>query len=148
MSSHFEPQDPAFETRLRESFALQRVMQTLKVRIAHIAPGEVDLVMPFQLELTQQNGFLHAGIVTTVVDSACGYAAFTLMPSGSDVLSVEFKVNLLAPARGEELVARGRVLRQGHTLSVVCGEALARQGGEEKHVAQMQGTMFCVNARS
>lgn len=147
MVSDFVPQDPDFEARVRESFARQRVMQTLGVRLVHVAPAEVDLAMPFQPELTQQNGFLHAGIVTTVMDSACGYAAFTLMPKGSDVLAVEFKVNLLAPARGEELIARGRVLRQGRTLSVVCGEALARLSDDEKHVAQMQGTMFCVSAR-
>jgi uncharacterized protein (TIGR00369 family) len=107
----FVPQDPDFEARVRRSFALQRVMETIGARLARVAPGEVDVELPFRDDLTQQNGFLHAGIVSTVLDSACGYAAFTLMPADAGVLSIEFKVNLLAPARGERVIARGRVVR-------------------------------------
>lgn len=147
MSQPFEPPDPDYEARCREGFGRQRVMETLGVRMVRIAPGEVELVMPYREDLTQQNGYLHAGIVTTVTDSACGYAAASLMPAGSDVLSVEFKVNLLAPARGDELLARARVLRPGRTLTVVVGEAFVRSGQQEKQVAQMQATMFCVADR-
>lgn len=104
-----KPANPDFAARVRESFGRQRVMATLGARIVHLAPGEVHLELPFRAELTQQHGYLHAGIVTTLLDSACGYAAFSLMPADATVLSVEFKVNLLAPAAGEKLLARGRV---------------------------------------
>lgn len=107
------PQNPDFERLVREGFEEQQVMRTLGARLTRIAPGEVEIELPYREALTQQHGFLHAGVVTAVLDSACGYAAFSLMPPGVGVLSVEFKVNLLAPAKGEELVARGRVLRAG-----------------------------------
>ena len=141
------PQDPGFEARVRGSFAQQAVMETLGARLLRVAPGEVDIELPFRADLTQQNGFLHAGIVTTVLDSACGYAAFTLMPADAGVLSIEFKVNLLAPAQGERVVARGRVVRAGRTISVCQGDAFAVRDGEERHVATMTGTMMTVLPR-
>jgi uncharacterized protein (TIGR00369 family) len=121
----FQPRDPDFERRVRSSFARQAAMQTLGVRLERVAPGEVDLVLPFRADLTQQHGFLHAGIVTAVVDSACGYAALSLMERDAAVLSVEFKVQLLAPARGAWFRGLGRVVRAGRTLTVVAGELRA-----------------------
>jgi uncharacterized protein (TIGR00369 family) len=136
-----------YETRLRENFARQAAMATLGAEIAHVAPGEVDLRMPYRAELTQQHGYLHAGIVTTLADSAAGYAAYTLMPPDAEVLSVEFKVNLMAPAMGDAFVARGRVKKSGRTLTVVTADVVAVRGGEERIVATMQGTMMTMISR-
>ena len=143
----FEPQDADFEARVRESFARQRTMATLGARLARVAPGEVDIELPFRDDLTQQHGFLHAGVLATVLDSACGYAAFSLMPKGAAVMSVEFKINLLAPARGERVIARARVKKAGRTITVCEADALAVNSGEEKLVASMVGTMMCVVGR-
>lgn len=142
--------DPDFETRVRASFARQQFMTLLGARLERVAAGEVCIRLPFQAALTQQHGFLHAGVVTSVVDSACGYAALTLMEPGAAVLSVEFKVNLLAPARGREFVAVGRVVRAGRTLTVCTGEARALpegDGGGEVPVAIMQATIMAVRER-
>src|SRR5215217_6221216 len=117
-----EPRDPDFERRVRSSFAQQAAMTTLGAVLQRVAPGEVDIGLAFRPELTQQHGFLHAGVVTAVVDSACGYAALSLMEPGVAVLTVEFKVQLLAPARGARFRAAGRVVRAGRTLTVVSGE--------------------------
>lgn len=137
--------DPGYEARVRASFARQAAMATLGAEIAHLAPGEVDLRMPYRAELTQQHGFVHAGIVATLADSACGYAAFTLMPADAAILSVEFKLNLLAPAAGDAFVARARVKKAGRTLSVVTADVFAlRDGEDERLVATMQGTMMTV----
>jgi uncharacterized protein (TIGR00369 family) len=122
-------------------------MATLGVSLVRVEPGEVELALPFQHALTQQHGFLHAGIITAVVDSACGYAALSLMERGSAVLSVEFKVNLLAPAAGERFHAHGRVLKPGRTLTVCTGELVAIQGSSERVVAVMTGTMMAVRGR-
>lgn len=145
--SRFEPQDPDFERRVRDSFVRQRVMETLGARLTHVGPGVADIELPFRLDLTQQHGFVHAGIVATIADSACGYAAYTLMPPDAAVLSVEFKVNLLSPAKGELVVARGRVRKSGRTISVCEGDVFARADGEEKLVATMVGTMMTVRDR-
>jgi len=142
-----EPKDPGYEARVRESFARQTAMETLGVRIARVAPGEVELEMPYRADLAQQHGFLHAGIVTAVMDSACGYAAYSLMPAEAEVLSVEFKTNLLAPAAGERLIARARVVRAGRTLTVCQGDATMVAEGREKHVATMVATMMTVLGR-
>ena len=142
------PPDPAFAERVRRSFARQRLMATLGATLARVAPGEVEIALPFREELTQQHGFLHAGAVTSAVDSACGYAALTLMPAGAAVLTVEFKVNLLAPAEGERFLARGRVVRAGRTLSVCTGEVTAFRGAEEKTVALMTATVMTVRERA
>lgn len=136
----FQPPDPDFERRVRASFSRQRVMATLGATLAHVAPGEVDIVLPYREDLTQQHGFHHAGVTTTIVDSACGYAALTLMPAGAAVLTVEFKVNLLAPGDGERFVARGRVLKPGRTITVSTGEVFAVKGGVERLVATMTAT--------
>ena len=136
--------DPIIESRVREGFAAQRIMETLGARLASVAPGEVVIELPYRADLTQQDGFLHAGVVTTVVDSACGFAAFTAMPADARVLSVEFKVNLMAPAAGQRFVATGRVVRAGRTLVVCQGDVVASGGGEERQVALMQATMMCV----
>ena len=142
------PRDPDFARRVRESFVRQAVMTTIGATLARVAPGEVDVALPFRADLAQQHGFLHAGIVTTVVDSACGYAALSLMEPGAAVLSVEFKVNLLAPAVGARFLARGRVVRAGRTVTVVTGELLALDEGEAAEagrvVAIMTGTMMSV----
>jgi uncharacterized protein (TIGR00369 family) len=141
------PRDPQFESRVRESFARQRLMQTLGARLLRIAAGECEIEMPFSPAFTQQHGFLHAGTLTSVVDSACGYAAFSLMAPGDAVMSVEFKANLLAPAEGEALIARARVLRSGRTLTIVAGDGFMRAGGEERHVFTMLATMIAVQGR-
>jgi len=145
-ASH-QPADPDFERRVRDSFARQTVMHTFGARLARVAAGEVDLELPFRADLTQQHGFLHAGIVATVLDSACGYAAYTLMPADAAVLSIEFKTNLLAPARGELFLARGRVIRAGRTVTVCAADGLMREGAAERHVATMVGTMMTVRGR-
>ena len=140
--NELRPVDSEFESRVRESFARQRVMQLFGARMERVAPGAVDIVLPYREDLTQQDGYVHAGVVTTVADSACGYAAYTLMPAGSGVLSVEFKVNLLRPAAGAEFVAEARVVKAGRTLTVTRCDVYARAGGEAKLVATMMGTMI------
>lgn len=140
-------QNPEFERLVRESFAKQQAMRTLGARLVRIEPGEIDIELPHQDSLTQQHGFLHAGVVTAVLDSSCGYAAFSLMPPGAGVLSVEFKLNLLAPARGEVLIARGRVLRAGRALSVCQADGFMRTGDQESPVATMLATMMTVTGR-
>ncbi|HEY6196344.1 MAG TPA: PaaI family thioesterase [Candidatus Eisenbacteria bacterium] len=141
------PKDPGFEARVRESFARQAFMGTLGAALGRVAPGEVDIELPVRAPLLQQHGSVHAGAITSVLDSAAGYAAFSLMPAGAGVVSVEFKVNLLEPARGERIVARGRVLRAGRTLYVCVAEAIAFDGDHETRVASLQGTMMCLVGR-
>jgi len=142
-----EPQEPGFETRVRESFARQAFMATLGAALARVTPGEVEIELPVRAALTQQHGSVHAGAIASVLDSAAGYAALSLMPADAAVVSVEFKVNLLEPARGERVVARGRVLRAGRTLYVCIAEAIAFDGGRETRVAALQGTMMCLLGR-
>lgn len=132
---------------MRASFARQAVMTTIGARLAMVAPGTVEIELPFRPDLTQQHGFLHAGIVTTIADSACGYAAFSLMPAEASVLTVEYKVNLLAAARGERMVARARVRRPGRTLTICVADVLAVSGGEETPVAMMLATLMAVYGR-
>jgi uncharacterized protein (TIGR00369 family) len=119
-------------------------METIGATLSRVEPGEVEIGLPYRADLTQQDGYLHAGIVTTIVDSACGYAAFTLMPADAAVLSVEFKLNLLSPARGERFVARARVLKPGRTLTVCAGDVFAVTGAGEKLVATMLATMMAL----
>ncbi|MBV8052558.1 MAG: PaaI family thioesterase [Acidobacteriaceae bacterium] len=141
----FAPKDLNFANRVRASFARQRVMQTLAVEIVGLKPGRVELRMPFALEFTQQHGFVHAGIIATVLDSACGYAAFSLMPADAAVLTVEFKTNLIAPAKGEQFVFRAQVLKPGKTLTVCDAHAFALdRSREERLVATMTGTLMAV----
>src|SRR5690242_19813966 len=136
------PPDPAYADRVRASCAAQGVMRHLGAVLTLVEPGRCVIELPFRPELTQQDGFFHAGVATTIVDTACGYAAFTLMPAGARVLTVELKLNLVAPARGQILRATGRVERAGRTLTVVRGEVEAVTGGEAVTVALMQGTMM------
>ena len=131
--------------RVRTSFAKQAFMQLLGAELTHVAVGEVDITLPFRADLVQQHGFLHAGVSAAIADSACGYAALSLMPADSAVLSVEFKVNMLAPARGTKFVARGRIVRAGKTITVVRGEVIAIAGdGTSKVVLELLGTMMTV----
>jgi uncharacterized protein (TIGR00369 family) len=141
------PQDPEFEPRVRASFERQRFMTTIGARLARVTAGEVDIELDVRDDLTQQHGFLHAGVLAATADSACGYAAFSLMPPGAAVLSVEFKINLLAPAVGDRIVARGRVIRAGKTVTVCWGDVTAYAGDSERLVATMVGTMMTVRDR-
>lgn len=142
---HFAPLNPSFAEEVTQNFAQQPVMNLIGARLAHVEPGVVEIELPFRADLTQQDGYLHAGVITTVADSAAGYAAFTLMPAGSRVLSIEFKVNLLRPARGELFVARAEVIKAGRTLTVVRADVFASSENPEKElVATMQGTMMCL----
>lgn len=134
--------DPNFETRIRSSFERQGIMKTIGARLLSVAPGEVRIELPWSEAVTQQHGFVHAGILSTIADNACGYAAYTLMPAGSDVLGVENKINFLAPARGERFVSVGRVVKAGRTLAVCAGEVWAYDNGTESLVAVMQTTMM------
>lgn len=143
----FQPRTADYEARVRQSFARQQAMHTLGAQIVRIAPGHVDLGMAFDERLTQQHGFLHAGVLATLMDSACGYAAFSLMPAEAGVLSVEFKINLLAPAKGERFIARATVKRPGRTITVVTADAFALQDGDERLIATMQATMMCLMDR-
>ena len=133
-----------FEHRVRASFAQQRFMETLGATIHVSSAGRVEIEFAFQPTLTQQNGFVHAGAITSILDSACGYAALSVAPEGCDVLSVEFKVNLLAPAVGEHFVARAHVKRAGKTLIVCAADCFARKGADEKIVATMLGTIMAL----
>jgi uncharacterized protein (TIGR00369 family) len=141
------PADPAYAERVRASFARQRVMSTIGAELVHLAPGEADIRLAYRPELTQQHGFLHAGIVGTIADSACGYAAFSLMSADAAVLTAEYKINLLAPAQGEAFVARGRVVRAGRTLTVCHADVVAIRDGAEVPVAILLATVMTVRDR-
>jgi len=136
--------DPNFDTRVRANFDNQRLMTTIGATLERVEAGKVDIRLPFRNDLTQQNGFLHAGTIAAVADSACGYAALSLMPADADVLSIEFKVNMLAPAKGDAIVARGIVIRAGRTIMVCRADVVSITGRDEKLVAAMQGTMMVV----
>jgi uncharacterized protein (TIGR00369 family) len=132
---------------VRASFGRQQVMATLGAKLTHVAPGEIDIWTPFDSAFTQQHGFMHAGIVATIADSACGYAAYSLMPPENAVLTVEFKINLLAPAHGEAFVARGRVLRAGKTITVCQADVMAIRAGAESHIATLVATIIGLRDR-
>jgi len=151
MASHdeFIPQDPDYERRVRESYRRQTALETIGATLTRVEPGLVEIHMPFNARLAQQNGFMHAGIIATIVDTACGYAACTLAPADANVLTVEFKANFMAPARGELFVAIARVMRAGKTLAVCQGEVRARAvGGGEVLVAAMMATIMVLRERS
>ncbi|WP_315837843.1 PaaI family thioesterase [Bradyrhizobium prioriisuperbiae] len=137
-----EPQDPDYQERVIASFDRQQAMRTLGIAITRMAPGKLDLAMAYDAAYTQQHGFVHAGIITAGLDSACGYAAFTLMPADCDVLTVEFKTNLLAPASGDRFEFRAEVIKPGRTLTVCEARAFALRNGEEKLVATMSATLM------
>jgi uncharacterized protein (TIGR00369 family) len=144
--SEFQVQDPAYEARVRETFAQQQLMQQLQATITDLTPGRFQITMPFAQKWTQHNNFLHAGIVTAIVDSACGFAAYTLMPADVDVLTVEYKVNFMSPGIGERFIATGQVLKAGRTITVCEGKVVAKQGDSQKLIAAMQATMIAVRS--
>ncbi|MDZ7861867.1 PaaI family thioesterase [Acidovorax sp.] len=146
-SPAFEVRTPHYADRVRDSFALQGAMQTLGARLARIEPGAVDIELDWAAALTQQHGFLHAGMVATALDSACGYAGFTLMGDDAAVLTIEFKINLLAPAQGERFRMEGRVLKPGRTITVTEGRAYALGAQGDKLVATMGCTLMAVTGR-
>jgi uncharacterized protein (TIGR00369 family) len=137
-----------FDQRVRASFARQEAMVTIGAELTLVTPGTVEIELPFSDRLTQQHGFLHAGIISTALDSACGYAAFSLMPENAGVLTIEFKVNLLAPGKGERFLFRGNVTKPGRTIIVADGQAYAfAADGGAKLIATMTGTMMTVTGR-
>ena len=140
----FTPIDPDFEKRVRDSFDRQQFMHTIGATLGSVKAGSVDIHLPITPSVAQQHGFVHAGAVASIADSACGYAAFSLMPADAGVLAVEFKINLMAPAKGDTLIARGRVLRAGRTLSVCQAEVVAVTDGAEKTVALLTSTVMTV----
>ncbi|KAA8605896.1 thioesterase [Salipiger aestuarii] len=146
--AQFEPKNPDFDARVRDSFDLQKVMHTLGIGIADLTPGHIVLEMAHSDALTQQHGFLHAGIVSTALDSACGYAAFSLMPADAAVLTVEFKVNLLNPADGQRFRFVADVVKPGRTLTICEARAYALKGQDEKLVATMTGTLMALVGRT
>lgn len=146
--AQFEPKNPDYDARVRDSFNRQKVMQTMGISIAELSPGHIVLEMAHQDALTQQHGFLHAGIVSTALDSACGYAGFSLMPVEAAVLTAEFKINLLNPADGEQFRFVADVVKPGRTLTICEGRAYAIKGGDEKLVATMTGTLMALVGRS
>lgn len=142
------PPDAGNAARVRASFGHQHAMALLGAQMTEVGAGTTEIVLPFREDLTQQHGFVHAGIITAIVDSACGYAALSLMPPGVGVLTIEFKVNLLNPAAGERFVARGQVVKPGRTIMVCTGEVVAeRADGSQQMVALMQATMMVVRDR-
>jgi uncharacterized protein (TIGR00369 family) len=143
----FNPKDQNFAARVRASFARQTAMATLGIEIAGLQAGEVELRMPYASAYAQQHGFIHAGIITTALDSACGYAAFSLMPADAAVLTFEFKANLIAPARGEYFLFRARVVKPGRTITVCDAQAYAMEAGKERLVATMTGTLMALFGR-
>jgi len=140
-----KPLNPTFADELRTSFSEQTVMTLIGARLSKVEAGHVEIELPYRTDLTQQYGYLHAGIVTTIADSACGYAAYTLMPPHSQVLSVEFKVNLLRPAKGDLFRAQADVIKAGKTLTVVRADVTATSSdGEPTLVATMLATIICL----
>ena len=141
----FSPPNPDYAARVRDSFARQAAMQLIGARMTEVGPGSVTIELPVREDLTQQHKFVHGGIVGMIADSAGGYAAFTLMPADASVLTVEYKINMLAPATGQRLVARGQVLKPGRTLSIVRADVFGVTGGSEKLVASMQQTLMVMH---
>lgn len=144
----FQIQDPDYETRVRKTFAGQAALATLGIMLARIEPGTLELQMPYDAKFSQQNGFLHGGVVSAGLDTACGLASYTLMPVHADILTVEFKINLLAPAKGQTFRFVGNVVKPGRTLVVSEGRAYAIDDGREKLIATMSATMMTMIRRS
>jgi len=141
-----QTRNPTFAEEIKQSFAKQTIMGLIGAKLTRVEPGIVEITLPYRADLAQQHGYLHAGIVTTIADSACGYAAYSLMPRDSEVLSVEFKVNLLRPAKGEMFLASAEVLKNGKTLTVVRADVFSLNQTEQRTlIATMLGTMICVS---
>jgi uncharacterized protein (TIGR00369 family) len=140
-----QPRNPTFAEEIKQSFAKQTIMGLIGAELSRVEPGLVEITLPYRPDLAQQQGYLHAGIVTTIADSACGYAAYTLMPPETEVLSVEFKVNLLRPAKGETFVAVAEVVKAGKTLTVVRADVFGMDHeGQRELIATLLGTMICI----
>jgi len=144
----FTASDPAFEPRVRASFERQGIMRLIGARMTRVAPGRVEIELPYRADLTQQHGFFHAGVTSTIADSAGGYAGYTLFPAGSTVLTVEYKINLISPAEGEKLIAVGQVKKAGRSLTVCELEVLAAKGGVAKPCAYGLQTLMCLEGRA
>ena len=143
----FEPADPGFAARVRDSFARQSVMTLIGAELTRVEPGLVEIELPFRADLCQQHGFFHAGMTSTIADSAGGYAAFTLFPAESSVLTTEYKINLLAPAAGERLRAVGRVVKPGRMLTICDVEVFALMNGAEKLCAKLLQTLMTMHGK-
>jgi uncharacterized protein (TIGR00369 family) len=141
------PKDPAYADRIRASFAKQNFMASLGAVLVDVKPGRVKIELPYRNDLTQQHGFFHAGVTSSIADTAGGYAGFTLFPANSSVLTVEFKMNLLAPARGEKLLAIGEVIKSGRTLTISDLKVFAFRDGRETLCASGQQTLICLHER-
>lgn len=140
----FKPRDPDWERRCRGSFAAQQYMRLIRGEIVSIAPGRCIVAVRIKPELTQQRGFLHGGVTAALADTAAGFAAYSLMPAGSSPLTVEFKINLMAPAAGERFLASGNVVRSGRTLTIVEVDVIAEAKGETQMIAKMLATLICL----
>ncbi len=145
--TEFEAKDPAFREKVFALTERQAAMKTFGLLVEEVNPGEAELSMPHSKAFTQQNDFIHAGVITAGLDNACGIAAFSLMPAGADVLTVEFKTNLLAPGKGEKFIFRGRVIKPGRTITVCEAQAFAIDGGASKLIATMSATLMTMYPR-
>ena len=144
-----EPLNPSFADEVERSFARQPVMNLIGAALTLVEPGVVEITLAYRADLAQQDGYVHAGVITTIADSACGYAAYSLMPAGSNVLSVEFKVNMLRPARGVTFIARAEVIKAGRTLTVVRADIFGIDGNADRElVATMLATIICLPNRT
>lgn len=146
--SAFQVQDPDYDARVRRNFANQKAMATLGVTLTRVDPGTLELQMAYDERYSQQNGFLHAGAISAALDTACGLASYTLMPAQADILTVEFKINMLAPAKGQTFRFVGNVVKPGRTLVIAEGRAFANNDGSEKLIATMSATMMTMRQRS
>ncbi|WP_089174393.1 PaaI family thioesterase [Bosea sp. AS-1] len=139
--------ESSVDRRIRESFAKQGLMQTLGASLVHVSPGRVEIALVPRPEIAQQHGFVHAGAVSAIADSAAGYAALSMMPAGRGILTTEFKINLLAPAAGTRIVARGKVVKAGRTLTLAQTEVLAENDGRERLIALLTATLMTIEGR-
>ena len=146
-SSGLVSPDPDYAVKVRDSFDRQAAMTLIGASMTRLEAGFCEVQLPYRADLTQQHGFIHGGIVGMIADSACGYAGYSMMPAGASVLTVEYKINMLSPGKGERLVARGRVLKPGKSLVVTQCEVFAVQNGAEKLAAVMQQTLMVMHGR-
>ena len=145
---HFEARDPNYADKVRASFARQQVMAYIGAQLTEVAPGYCAIRLPYRPEITQQHGYFHGGIIGTVADSAGGYAGYSLMPADASVLTVEYKLNILAPGEGDVLIAQGQVLKPGRSLVITRAEVYAERNGKRVHCASMQQTLMAMHGRS
>jgi uncharacterized protein (TIGR00369 family) len=140
-----QPRNPSFAEEIKQSFAKQTIMRLIGAELTRVEAGVVEITLPYRPDLAQQHGYLHAGIVTTIADTACGYAAYSLMPPNSEVLSVEFKVNLLRPAKADSFLAAAEVVKAGKTLTVARADVFGLDHkGQRELIATMLSTMICI----